>query len=145
MGIFASVMIIHLCTLPLLAMVIVLSPLGLTSFLCFELMIVASVVLASAAASWKLRSETSRWTHTRMIRNGAVFLIGLLVIVISNTRWEEFRDAFPWYLREPSARTWSAVTSTIDNPPLLVSWLVLLYAGFMTFYYLQGVRAHEQR
>ncbi len=145
LGIFASAMIVHLCILPLLAMAIVLSPLGLTAFFSFELLIITALLLASTAASWKLRAENSRWAHTRMMRSGALFTIALIIILISNSRWEDLRDTAFMCLNEPSSQRWALVMGTINNPPLMFSWLFLLYAGFMTFYYLHGVRSHAQR
>jgi hypothetical protein len=145
LGILASALLVHLCTLPLLALIIARSPFRNTTFLYYELALLAAVILASAGGAWKMRAGHSGWSQTRSVRSAATFVILLWVAVAINTRWEAFRDAFAAFASFPSAGSWYELMDTVNSPSLLVLSLLLLYAGFISFYFLQTVRSLETR
>jgi hypothetical protein len=144
-GILASALIVHVCTLPLLAMAVAQSSITTSAFAAYEIVLLAAMVLASAGASWQLHAAPTRWSQTRSARNAATFLILLLLALIVNTRWEAFRDALGNLVNEPSARKWTAVVAAVNSPLLLFLSLFLLYAGFLFFYWRRATRSLEIR
>lgn len=142
-GIFSCAVVIHLCTLPLLALAVALSPLPLSVFFWLEVVVLAALVLASAAASWKLRGF-GKWMRTRSARSATLFFILLLVVLISNTQWRAFRDAFLTQFLYPSPAGWTEIRAAILNPPIFVASLVLLYAGYILYFALSSIRALER-
>jgi hypothetical protein len=145
LGTFAAAMIVHLCTLPLLALAVALSPLTTGAFVKIELAIVALLILGGTASSWKLHAPASKWSQTRAPRSAATFLILLIVVLVTNTRWEAFREAAANVVSEPAPRHWAELVAAIDSPPLLLLQLFLLLAGFIAFYYFHAVRSLEPR
>lgn len=137
-GIFTSAALIHLCTLPFLALVVALSLLPVRVFFVIELVLLAFVALDSAAASWKL--HVFRHASSTPMRSAAMFMIFALLAVMAATRWTDFRDALPAFITGPSPLTWAAVVGAVDNPPLLFTLILILYAGFIGFFNLRTVR-----
>jgi hypothetical protein len=145
LGAFTAALIVHLCTLPLLALAVALSPITNGAFVRIELAIVAFLLLGGAAASWQLHAPPSKWSQTRAPRSAATFLILLIITLIVNTRWEAFRDALGVLMAETSPGHWADLVAAIDSPPLLLIQLVLLFGGFIAFYYFHAVRSLEPR
>lgn len=144
-GILGCILAVHACTLPLLALVIVLSPLPTTLFFWLESITLAIAVLGSAGASWMLRA-TSRWMRTRSARAIATFGIVFVVILIFNTRWAQFAEATTWLIVvQPSAGAWRDLKATVTNPPMLMALLLLLYVGYISYFMLQSVRSIERQ
>lgn len=144
-GIFAAVMALHLCTLPLLALTVAVSPFSTSFFVYAELLIVALVAFDSAASSWKLRAESSRWNYTRGIRSQATFMVCFLIVLWLNTRGADFMEGFVTFMQQPSSRAFSRITWAVNDPVLFISSFVTLYASFMTFFYFHSVRSLQQR
>ncbi|HXG58531.1 MAG TPA: hypothetical protein VNL91_05885 [Thermoanaerobaculia bacterium] len=144
LGVFVAAMTVHLTTLPLLAFVFAVSPLPLSTFAWLEFAVLVFVALESAAASWKLHASRIHPGTARAASSGAVFLILVAVATFSLTRWREFRDAWAQLMIWPSPRAWAAIVETIDSPSLLLSATVALYAAFIAFYYVRGIRALEE-
>lgn len=143
-GILGCILAVHACTVPLLALAVVLSPLPTAVFFWLELITLAIAVLSSAGASWKLRSS-GRWIRTRTARSIATFGILLAAILGFNTR-SGFTEAFVWFfLTQPSTSTWRAVEKTVPNPSMLFASLLLLYLGFISYYTLQSIRSLERQ
>ena len=143
-GILGCILAVHASTVPLLALAIVLSPLPTAMFFWLELITLAIAILASVGASWKLRSS-GRWVRTRSARSIAVFGILLGVILGLNTR-KGFAEAFVWFfLTQPSTGSWRAVVKTVANPSMLLGSLLVLYAGFISYYTLQSIRSIERQ
>lgn len=143
-GILGCTLAIHACTVPLLALAVVMSPLPTVVFFWMELITLAVAILASAGASWKLRSS-GRWVRTRSARSIAAFGILLGAILGFNTR-KGFAEAFVWFfLTQPSMSSWRAVERTVTNPSMLIAWLLLLYVGFISYYTLQSIRSIERQ
>lgn len=144
LGVLGAVLMVHVCTLPLLVVAFVQSPLRSSTFFWFEAVVLAVAVLAAAGSSWKGRAG-GRWGRTRTARTAALFGILLAIVLSATTRWDAFRDALLAYFTEPSPRRWSLVAAEVMNPPLLALLLVLLYGGFITFFALSSIRSLERQ
>jgi hypothetical protein len=141
LGTLRAAAVIHLCCLPLLAAVGVLSPLPTPVLLSMETTTLVLTVLASAGAAWQRRAQLTKYSSTRGPRNVFVVASLALVAVVTTTRPGAFRDAILDFLVfRPSPRGWDRVMATIDSPALLVILLALLYAGTITYYYLSATR-----
>ena len=139
-GILAAAMTIHICTLPLLVLVVALSPLPTSMFLAVEAATVALLVMASTGGAWKRRAPRTKWSGTRGPRSAVLFAILLIMTVRQTTRWEVFRDSLALFASQPSPRLWSEVANAVENPLLLFMLLSLLYTGYIVFYYSSSVR-----
>lgn len=141
-GIFACVLALHVCTLPLLALAVVLSPLPASVFLWLELLTLALTLFGSAAASWKLHGKGTA-VRTRSARSGALFGLMVLGVLFVTTRLVAFRDAFVTLITDPSPYAWQPLMATVTNPSAMIASLLLLYFGFIGYYALQSMRAIE--
>ena len=139
-GILAAAMTIHICTLPLLMLVVALSPLPTSMFIAAEAATLALLVLASTGGAWKRRAPRTKWSGTRGPRSAVLFAILLLMAVRYTTNWEVFRDSLALFASQPSPHLWSAVSHAVDNPLLLFMMLSLLYTGYIAFFYSSSVR-----
>ena len=93
LGVLGCTFAIHACTLPLLAVAFILSPLQSPVFWWWELVIVALLILSAAGEAWK-RQFTGPGGRARTAANIGLFLAMLMLVVASTTRWAPFRDAF---------------------------------------------------
>lgn len=143
-GIFAAAMTVHVATLPLLAFLVAVSPLSTTAFVWIELLVVFLLVSESVGAAWKLHASRISPNTARAASSSVVMVILVLLVTIALTRWRDFRDAWSSFVFWPSGRAWAGIVETIDSPSLLVATIVLLYAGFIAFYYFRGIRALER-
>ena len=143
LGVFACLMVVHLCSLPILAFTISFSPLPSTLLLWLELLVLAVAVLSAAGAAWTRRAE-GRWERTRTARSVSLFGILLLLILAMNTRWEYFRDAAAAYFYDPSPTRWGHLSSEVMNPALLIALLAALYIGFFLYYAMNTIRSLER-
>lgn len=143
LGVLACTMVIHVCTLPVLAFVVALSPLSPAVLVWLELLVIAVAVLGAAGAAWSRRAE-GRWERTRTGRSLALFGILFVLILATNTRWEHFRDAAAAYLYDPSPQRWSHLTGEVMNPPMLVSLLAALYLGYFLYYAMNTIRSLQR-
>ena len=144
LGVLACTLVIHLCTLPLLALAVALSPVSTSVFVSLELFTLAFMILCAASSAWKRRSE-GVGGRLKVAGNAALFLTLVILIFAATTRWQNFRDAFFFYLSEPSPLRWTQLTREVMNPTLLAALLLLLYGGFLTFFAIQSIRALERR
>lgn len=145
LGFLGCILAAHACTVPLLALVVVMSPLPTTVFFWAESVTLAVAVLGSAGASWMLRS-TGQWIRTRSARSMVTFGILLVAILILNTRWLKFVENLVWWMfTQPSPQTWHGVVRTVNNPVMLAGSLLLLYFGFISYYTLQSIRSLERQ
>src|SRR5687768_7902615 len=142
-GIFASVGLIHLCTLPMLALAVALSPLPATVFFRSEAIVLAAIVFGSAAAAWKLYSS-GKWMRTRTPRSIALFFILFLGILMFNTKWKTFLRALETALLNPTPSPWNDVRAAVISMPMLVGSLMVLYFGYITYYALSSIRSMEK-
>jgi hypothetical protein len=143
-GIFASSMTLHLVALPLLALVIALSPFSFVVFFWLEITVVALVLLDSSAASWNLHAPVIRLATLRTVGSVGVFAILLAIVTVATTRWRDLRDSLGTFVQWPTARSWAAVVGAIDNPTLYVGALFVVYASFIMFFYFRTVRTFER-
>jgi hypothetical protein len=105
----------------------------------------AVAILASAGASWKLRSS-GKWTRTRSARSIVTFGILLVAVLSCNTRWTAFLETIQYaVLIAPSPHTWRMVADTVPSPAMLFGWLFVLYMGFISYYTLQSIRSIERQ
>jgi len=139
-GILEATTIIHACCLPMLAVVAALSPLPARVFLWVELLIIAVIVLGSAAAAWKRIAPPSKMNATRNLRSGILFLIIVTATVYALTQWDSFRDAAFGFVGMPSLRAWERVVATIENPVALIVSIAVLYSAYLVFYYVSATR-----
>lgn len=139
LGVLASTLIIHVSTLPLLALGIALSPLPSGALVFFELATLAAAILASAATSWQMRSA-GRASLTRGARAIVLFGILFLVTIGLTTPWRDFRDATAGLLAEPSPISWRSLGAAIPDPAVFLVALALLYGSFVAFFALDSVR-----
>lgn len=142
-GIFRSAGVIHLCTLPLLALSVALSPLTATLFFWLEALVLAVMILASAGAAWKFRS-TGKWVRTQTARSIALFAIFFVIILMATTRWQTFRDAAFSLLVQPSPLVWREVSSAIVSAPLMLGLILTLYLAYLVFYFISSIRNQEK-
>ena len=140
LGILATTLMIHLCSLPALLIAAVLSPLPLRLFVCIEAVLVPLMVLSSASAAWKRLSPRTGWVSTRSARSGLLFIVLASLIVIANVDLQTFRDSAFAFFSEPSMRKWRLVVAGVDNPFVLFLLFALLYGAYMTFYFVSAVR-----
>ena len=146
LGIFAAVMMIHICTLPLLALQIAFSPYATNFLLYAELTILVLTIFASASSSWRLRAENFRWSYARGFRSQAIFMILFFLTIWLNTRsFVGFFDAAVWVVFQPSPHGFARVAETFNDPVLIFSSLAFLFGGFLCFFYLHAVRSLQQR
>jgi hypothetical protein len=143
-GIAAAILAIHVCTTPLLAYAVALSPFPSSLFWYLELVIVFMVATSGIAASWSLRAETSRWAQTRSVRSSSLFALLLTLVVLGTTRVEDFGVALDTFFREPSARSWSGIPGTIHSMPLFIGLLVLVTGAFVTYFAVRSARMIEE-
>jgi hypothetical protein len=139
-GIFAAAMSIHVCALPLLALLAALSPLPISMFFIAEAATIALVIMASAGGAWKRRAPRSRWSGTRGPRSAALFGIIVLLMLRRTTHWIPFRDALAVFATEPSPRLWAPVVAAVENPLLLFVLLAFLCIGYIAFFYKSSAR-----
>lgn len=140
LGIFQCIAMVHLCALPMLALAVALSHQPTAIFFWSEALVIAVMILGSAGASWKLRS-TGRWVRTRSARSIVVFLIVVLIVLMSTTRWTTFRDALAGSILDPAPGRWNDVRAAVVNAPLLFALLAILYAGYILYFALSSIRA----
>ena len=134
-GILAAALTIHVCTLPILALVAALSPLPTAMFVTIEAATVVLLVLASAGGAWKRRARRTKWSASRGARSALLFAVLLLMALRQTTERVAFRDSFGWFVTHPSPRSWSAVSNAVENPFLLFVLVSLLYTCYIVFYY----------
>ena len=135
LGVFAATATIHAACLPLLAVVAVLSPLPTIIFAWLEVAIIVLMIFGSAGAASKRLAPRNKWSASRTARSGILFLILFFVTLSVTTKWQVFRDSFMQFLLlNPSMRTWAAVAGAVENPVLLITLWLLLYAGYILYY-----------
>lgn len=141
LGTFHSVMVIHICCLPLLAALAVLSPLPTIVFAVFEVVIVSLVAFGAAGSAWQSRAPRTRYAASRGARAAASVFALMFVILFLTTRAKDFRDAFAdFLLGSSSMRGWQRVLETVERPALMIALLALLYAGTIAYYYVSATR-----
>ena len=143
-GILASVLAVHVCVLPMLALAFALSPLPAATFFGMEALAIAIAVFVSAGAAWNFHTD-SNWSNTQLPRSLVAFGILAVIILRFTTRGQAFANAAVYYGTEPSRAAWSAVGRTITSPAMLVALITLLYFGFIGYYAAQTVRHLERR
>lgn len=143
-GSVATNLTIHLCCMPLLAMVVVLSPLPLSVFVWLEVITLALFALAGGAAAWKRCARPTKWSGTRMARSGLLFWILFWFILYQSSRWEEIVSSLNLLGARPLRQTWSQITAAIDGPQFAVL-VALLCISYVTFYYVSAVRGLARR
>ncbi|HUP61047.1 MAG TPA: hypothetical protein VNA69_11570 [Thermoanaerobaculia bacterium] len=143
-GLLASVLAVHVCVLPLLALAFALSPLPTATFFALEAMTLVIAVFISAGAAWNLHTDTN-WRNTQLPRSIVVFAVLVVVTLRFTTRGQPFANAAVYYWVEPSRASWNAVARTITSPAMLLACMVLLYFGFLGYYAVQAVRHLERR
>lgn len=136
---------IHVCALPILAVVAALSPLPLSAFLTLECGTLALLSLGASAAAWKRCARPSKWSATRMARSGVLFWILFVAILYQTSRWQAFVSSLQEAIFQPSRRTWQQIGSTIDRPASLVLLVSLLCLSYLAFYYVSSIRALARR
>ena len=143
LGILAAGLTIHACTLPILALAVALSPVPTSWFIALELVVIACTILASAAASWKMRGR-GRWSATRTARSAILFGILLVLVVKGNTTSPDFGNAWSYFIGQPSPLTWDGIATSVSHPIRLAVCLALLYAAFVTYYAVDSIRSIER-
>lgn len=141
LGTFAAGGLLHLCCLPLLTAVAVLSPLPMIMFAGMEGALIALLFLASAGAAWQRRSPRTKYSATRGPRNilAVAMLIGGVVIV--TTRARDFRDALLHFINpRTSIQAWREIVATIDSPLLFTVLMAMIYSGTIAYYYLSATK-----
>lgn len=142
-GIFRSAGTIHVVTLPLLALSVALSPLPTSLFVWLEALVLAVLILASAAAAWKFRSA-GKWARTQTARSMALFATLLIGIVMATTRWPVFRDEAFALLVAPSEVQLRSAAGAVMSGPLLVGLVSTLYLAYLAFYFVSSIRNQEK-
>lgn len=139
-GVLEATTLIHVCCLPMLAVVAALSPLPVRVFAWVELLIMAVIVLGSAAAAWKRIARPTKMSSTRNMRSGILFLLLTTATVYALTQWDSFRDAAFGFVGMPSIRAWDRLVATIENPVALILSIAVLYSAYLAFYYISSTR-----
>ena len=138
-GALACTLVIHVCTLPLLAVLFVLSPVPTSMFLGYEAVLLLVVLFGSALSSWKRRVSGAAG-RARAVGSVALFGTLLFFIVASTTHWPRFRDALTTFISEPAPLRLRQVGFEITNPPLLTMLVFMLYSSFLTYYAMRSIR-----
>lgn len=135
LGTFAATAVVHICCVPLLAVVAAVSPLPLTLFLWFEIVVLAFLILASAGAAWQRSTSAAKSSAARMAIG--FFVVTLLLLILwMTTNMRAFRDAvFNFLMTRPSRAGWSDVVAAVEEPAMFVALFALLYAGTMLYYH----------
>lgn len=144
LGSAACALAIHLCLLPIIAFVVMISPVSGRVFFWYEMLVVAFILLGAGAASWKRRMDGPAG-RARVVGNIALFATIVLMIMAVTTRWPRFRDAAGSFVAEPAPLRWAQVTREINRPGALVALLIVVYAAFLTFYALRSVQLQKRR
>jgi hypothetical protein len=139
--VLAAVLSVHAAVVPLLAVIVALSPHPSTTFWIFELAVVAVLFLASALAAWSLRAESWRWSIARSFRAS----VTLLLIVAGAAglfarRPAGLAEALVAVLENPGRGSLIALVSAFRNPPTATLVFVILYAAFVAFFFIHSVR-----
>ena len=132
-GAAACALVIHACTVPVVALAFVLSPVSSAMFWWYELIVIAVVILMAAGVAWKKRLAGVRG-RARATAQIALTLLLALLIVGSTTRRPYFGEAVASFISEPSYRRWSNVVAEVMNPPLFVALFALLYFGSIFYF-----------
>ena len=144
-GNLAVTLTLHVCALPLLALVAALSPLPIAAFLPLEIAALILFALAAGAGAWKRCARPSKWSATRAARSGVLFWILFVMILYQTSRWEAFTDSLGEAIFQPSRRSWEQIASTIERPAQLAVLVALLCLSYVTYYYVSSVRALARR
>jgi hypothetical protein len=136
---------IHICALPVLAVVVALSPLPLSVFMALECGTLALLSLGAGAAAWKRCASPSKWSATRMARSGVLFWILFVAILYQTSRWQAFVSSLQEAIFQPSRRSWQQIGATIERPASLALLVALLCLSYLAFYYVSSVRALARR
>ena len=140
LGILCTILMVHLCCLPALAMTAVLSPLPLTVFATMEAALIPLLVLSSASAASQRLAPRTRWSGTRSARSGLLMTILAGLIILGTTNQATFHDSFVAFVGLPSMRKWHAVAASVNDPFLMFFLLALLYSAYLAYFYLIGSR-----
>ena len=141
LGIFATAMVIHLAVLPLLAFSFAFASFTTPAFFWVEATLIVVLLVISAGASWRLHARP------RSPVQAGVFwglMLLLLLIVRFGTRWVAFRDGLAGFATDPAPHTWAAVVAGVDNPALLVAWLLLAALSAFAFFQIHTVYALQR-
>jgi hypothetical protein len=145
LGSLGANLTIHLCCMPLLAMVAVLSPLPLSAFIWLEIVTLVLFGLAGAAAAWKRCARPSKWSGTRMVRSGLLFWVLFWFILDRTSRWDAITSSLYLVTSRPLLQSWAEMTAAIDRPALFASLVALLCISYVMFYYFSAVRGLARR
>lgn len=146
LGIFASVMSIHLCTLPLLALSLCLSPYPMRYFFIPELLIVALLVIGSAGASYKLHTSPVNWGGKSTTgRTGALLGVFFFMILAVTGRLKDLFETAVRAMVQPTPQGFSQIADAVDDPFLLAILMLLVYGGFLLFYAVRSIRLLQPR
>lgn len=144
-GIFCSAMALHLCTTPLLALAVAISPFTSRTFWIAEAMFAVMAFYFSAAAAWSLAAfDTKQGASAKPPVLLASVLMTTLVI-IGTTRPGELAESIAYYVTLPSDRTWQAVVASVTRPKLLAAMLFGVYALFVAFFSIDTTRLVEEQ
>ncbi len=144
LGALVCLLVIHLCTLPLIAFAFLFSAVAVSVFWSYELLVLAVLIFAAAASAWKRRTPGPAG---RAKAAGVVALFMTLVIIAfaTTTRWTSFRDALAGYIAEPSPLRWSQLMLEVVNPSLLMVLLIAIWTGFVAYFAIRSTRLIERR
>jgi hypothetical protein len=76
----------------------------------------------------------------RAFRVVGLFFALLLFALIVTTRHVPFRDAALAFVFTPSMRAWSQLAATVHSPLVLLVLLTIIYASYMTFFFVSSTR-----
>jgi hypothetical protein len=141
LGVLAATLSIHAAAVPLLAVILALSPHPTSTFWIFETAVVLVLFLASALAAWSLRAESWRWSIARSFRASVVVLIILAGAAgLFARRPAGLADALIAVMDNPGRRSLVGVVTAFRNPPTATLVFAILYAAFVAFFFIHSVR-----
>lgn len=144
-GIFATLLVVHVATLPVLLFAAALTALPAWVVAVIEVAILAVAFLFSVIAASMKRSLRTAWGRSRSVRGVAVMIVLAVFSLAITTRFAAFREAVWAVLGDPSPRAWSALEATVYNPTLLALLLAAVFLGGIAYFYLHAVRPEATR
>lgn len=144
LGITASMFVMHVCCVPLLAEVVAISPFSPSVFWLLELMTVVLLLLIGGAAACHRLTGTRQGQALRSVARIAILTILFVVIVTATTRIDDLYDGIVGFLSELSPRSWAAVPASIDHGAILAVLLLALVSGFLALLANDAARVLEE-
>lgn len=145
LGTLAAISVIHFCCLPILIANAGSTLVPIRIFVAIESTMLLVFFFAGCCAAWLRRAPRTKFAATRAARHLASVSALVLAALFLTSRPGATLDAVTHYLASGgSPRFLPAVQSTIAQPDILLSMLVVIYLGTLIYYYWSTTRRVEE-